>query len=285
MAEDDFYEEERSSPGLLILLAGVAILLALGALAWIYILQSRLTSVETRLGQVEQQTEQQAANQTETRRQLRATAEAFGAKVGVTQRQIESKAEEILRQEDAATSQLAARINQQEAATRKQVNTVSSAVSTVRSDVGGVKKDVASTRRELATTEQRLHAAIGDLGVQSGLIAKNAEELNYLKRLGDRNYFEFTLRKGQRPFAVANVKLQLRKTDVKRSRYTLEIFFDDKRVEKKNRDLDEPLQFYSGNPPLLFEVVVNNIQKDQVSGYLSTPKTAPSPAGASLLQR
>ena len=284
MAEDDFYGEERSSSGLLILLAGVAFLLGLGALGWIYTLQNRLTTVEARLGRVEARSIQQATEQAETRRRLRATAEAFGAKVGITQRQIESRAEDILRQQEEATTQLDARINQQEAVTRKQVSNVSTAVSTVRSDVGGVKKAVASTRRELASTEKQLHAAIGDLGMQSGLIAKNADELNYLKRLGARNYFEFTLRKGESPLVISTVRLQLRKVDVKRSLYTLEIFSDDKRVEKKNRNVDEPLQFYTGNPPILFEIVVNKMEKNQVSGYLSTPKTAPSPNG-SLLQR
>lgn len=286
MADDDFYgEEERSSSGLLILLAGAAFILGLGALAWIYTLQSRLTDVEGKLGQLETQSVQQLTEQEETRRELRATAEAFGAKVGITQRQIESRAEDILRQQAAATNQLTAQIDQQEAVTRNQVKKVSSAVSTVRSDVGGVKKAVASTRQELAHTEQQLHAAIGDLGVQSGLIAENAAELKYLRQLGARNYFPFTLRKGQPPITISTIRLQLRKADVKRSRFTLEVFSDDKRVEKKNRDVDEPLQIYSGNPPMLFEIVINHIEKNQVSGYLSTPKTASSPNGPSLLQR
>ncbi len=279
MTEDDLYGEERSSSGLLILLAGVAFLLAIGALAWIYLLQSRLSAVETKLSQVEEQSIRQATRESETRRQLRATTEAFGAKVGITQRQIESRAEEILRQQQAATSLLDARITQQATVTRNQVSNVSSAVSSVRSDVGGVKKVVASTRRELASTEQQLHAAIGDLGVQSGLIAKNTGELNYLKRLGGRNYFEFTLRKGQPPTALSTIKLQLRKVDKKHSRYTLEIFSNDNQVEKKNREVDVPLQFYSGNPPMLFEVVVNGLEKNEVSGYLSTPKNVPPPAG------
>jgi hypothetical protein len=263
MAEDDFDAEEGSSSGILILLAGIAFLLALGALAWIYSLQNRLEAAETKLNQAQEQRAELAANQAEIRRQLRATTEAFGAKVGITQRQIELRSEEILRQ--------------QEADTRKQVSNVSKAVSNVRTDVGGVKQDVASTRQELATTEQQLHAAIGDMGVQSGLIAKNAQQLDYLKHLGDRNYSEFTLRKGQPALAISTIKLQLRKADVKRSRYTLEIFADDKRVEKKNRDLDEPLQFYAGKPPMLLEIVVNQIDKNQVSGYLSAPKSVPQP--------
>ncbi len=278
MAEDDWFGEERSSSGLVILIAGVALLLALGGLAWIYFLQSRLDRVETQLSQFQERTVQQAAQQAELRREMRATTEAFGAKVGITQQQIEARSADILRQQQAANSRLAARLAQQEAATRQQVTSVSTAVTNVQTDVGGVKKDVATTRQELANTEQQLHAAIGDMGVQSGLIAKNSEQLNYLRHLGDRNYFEFTLHKNQPPVAISTVKLRLRKADAKHSRYTLEIFSDDRKLQKKNRDLDEPLQFYSGKPPMLFEVVVNEIGKNAVSGYLSTPKTAPLPA-------
>jgi hypothetical protein len=155
------------------------------------------------------------------------------------------------------------------------VSDVSNAVSNVQSAVGGVKQDVANTKQQLASTQQQLHAVIGDMGVQSGLIATNSEQLNYLKHLGDRDYIEFTLHRKQPPLAVSIVKLQLRKADTKHSRYTLYVFSDDKRLEKKNRDLDEPLQFYTGNPPMLFEVVINRIGKNQVSGYLSEPKNMP----------
>ncbi len=278
MAVEYEEEEEHSSTGLMILLAGVALLLGAGALAWIFFLQSRVDRLETKLDQAQEQIGQESAEQADLRRQLRAATDAFGEKVGITQRQIESRSEQILRQQDAATSRLAARMSQDAAATRQQVSSVSNAVSNVQTDVGGVKQDVASTRQELTATEQQLHAAIGDMGVQSGLIAKNSEELDYLRHIGDRRYFEFTLRKGQAPQAVSTVKLQLRKADAKHSRYTLRIVSDDKRLEKKNRDLDEPLQFYSGKPPMLFEVVVNQIGKNDVSGYLSAPKSAPVPA-------
>jgi len=270
MTEEDFYEEERSSSGILILVAGAAFILALGALAWIYFLQGRLEAAESKLHEAQEQNLQEAAQQAEMRRQLLATTEAFGAKVGITQREIEARAAAILRQQQNANNRLAARMSQQEADTKKQVSGVNNAVSSVRTDV-------ASTRQELANTEQQLHAALGDMGVQSGLIAKNSSELEYLRHRGDRNYYAFTLRKGEPPIAISTIKLRLRKTSTKHSRYTLEIFSDDKRVEKKNRDLDEPLQFYSGKPPLLFEVVINEVGKNEVSGYLSTPKSAPQP--------
>lgn len=279
MPEDDFYgDDDRSSSAVLLLLSGLAVVLAFAALAWIFLLQTRLSTAEGLLVEEQKHTNMLLADQAQTGRDLRAATDTLGAKLGITQKQIEQRAQDLLHQQQLAMS----RLSKQQAEIRKQVGSVSETVSSVQSDVGGVKQglatnvqDVASTRKELANTEQQLHAAVGDLGLQSGLIAKNGQELEYLKHLGDRNYFQFTLQKGKRPVAVSTVKLQLRKADVKHARCTLEIVSNDKRLEKKNRQTDEPLQFYSGKQPMLFEIVILQIEKNQVSGYLSTPKNAP----------
>ncbi|HZC43572.1 MAG TPA: hypothetical protein VE195_05315 [Acidobacteriaceae bacterium] len=271
--DDDLYGEQRNFPALLILIAGLSFLFAIGALAWIYLLQSRLEATQAKLIQTQEHIDHLSEQHAEIWRQMRATNDEFGAKLGITQEQIQLRAQRILHQQEMADARMA----RQEAATRQTVTDVSHAVSNVQSDVGGVKKDVVTTQKELASTEQQLHAVVGDLGVQSGLIATNSKQLNYLKHLGDRDYFQFTLHKGQLPSSISIVKLELKKTDVKHSRYTVVIYSDDKRIEKKNRDLDEPLQFYTGKTPMLFEVVVNQIGKNEVTGYLSAPKNAPKP--------
>jgi hypothetical protein len=118
----------------------------------------------------------------------------------------------------------------------------------------------------------------GDLNGHSTLIARNSDELEILKHKGDRNYYEFTLVKGQKQ-QVGTVSLTLKRADAKRSRYTLSVLSDDKTYEKKDKSLNEPLQFLSGKNPMLFEIVVNNVSaKNTVTGYLSTPKSAPAPA-------
>ena len=271
--DDDLYGEQRNFPALLILIAGLSFLFAIGALAWIYLLQSRLEATQAKLIQTQEHIDHLSEQHAEIWRQMRATNDEFGAKLGITQEQIQLRAQRILHQQEMADARMA----RQEAATQQTVTDVSHAVSNVQSDVGGVKKDVVTTQKELASTEQQLHAVVGDLGVQSGLIATNSKQLNYLKHLGDRDYFQFTLHKGQLPSSISIVKLELKKTDVKHSRYTVVIYSDDKRIEKKNRDLDEPLQFYTGKTPMLFEVVVNQIGKNEVAGYLSAPKNAPKP--------
>jgi hypothetical protein len=110
----------------------------------------------------------------------------------------------------------------------------------------------------------------------SGLIATNHDELEILKHKGDRNYYEFTLQKGGKPTLLSTVKLQAKKVDDKHSKYTMLVSADDRNIEKKDKSLDEPVQFYTGKDPVLYEVVVNNISKNSISGYLSTPKGVPA---------
>jgi hypothetical protein len=121
----------------------------------------------------------------------------------------------------------------------------------------------------------------GDLSGHSSLIARNHDELEVLKHKGDRSYYEFTLTKGQKK-AVGTISLELRKADSKRNRFTLVVDSDDKQYEKKDRSLNEPLQFYSGKEPALFEIVVNSVggKNQSISGYLSAPKDAPAPPTA-----
>ena len=118
----------------------------------------------------------------------------------------------------------------------------------------------------------------------SGLIARNNGELEELKHRGDSNYFEFTLHKGAQPTLLSTIKLQAKKIDEKHAKYTLMVNADDRNIEKKDKSLDEPVQFYSGKDPVLFEVVVNNITKNEITGYLSTPKNAPQAMDAPAKQ-
>jgi hypothetical protein len=142
----------------------------------------------------------------------------------------------------------------------------------IKGDVGNVKTEVTSARTELSETIADLKRMNGDMGVMSGLIATNSTELAALRKLGERDYFEFTLPKTGGPRRVGDIQLALKKADVKRSRFTFEVMADDKRVEKKDKTINEPVQFYTSGARTPYEVVVNEIRKDQVIGYLSVPK-------------
>ena len=110
------------------------------------------------------------------------------------------------------------------------------------------------------------------MGVQSGLIATNANELAALKRLGERNYFEFKLGKGKERQRVGDITLLLKKTDPKKNKYTVEVLADDKLTVKTDKNINEPVQFYTSKARQPYELVVNQVAKDQIAGYLATPK-------------
>jgi chromosome segregation ATPase len=153
-----------------------------------------------------------------------------------------------------------------------EVGEVREAASTANTKIGEVSQEVAATKTELQNTITEMKRVNGDLGVMSGLIATNGKELDALKALGDRNYFEFDLRKTDKPQRVGDIAVRLRKADPKRNKYTVEVLADDKLVEKKDKNSNEPVQFYAAKARQPYELVVNEVRKDEVVGYLSTPK-------------
>jgi len=142
----------------------------------------------------------------------------------------------------------------------------------ISDELSGTKGDVASTRKDLDDTKSKLTTAIGDLGVQSGLIARNHEEVEELKRLNERNIYEFKLGRSKLPQHIGPIQLTLRKINTKRQTFTIDILADDRSVERKDKTVEEPIQFYTRGSRTLEEIVVYEVQKNSISGYLSTPK-------------
>lgn len=264
--------EPRGYSGLFLILLAVAILAAIAGLGWSYHLSGRLTHAETQLLQAQQQNKKLAGALNQTNARLKVTSETLGHSLGITQKQLEARAQDLLSRQQAASKQF----ETEQQATRQRISSVTSDVSGVKNDVGGVKSDLGNTKTELKADEAQLQSMRGDLGLASGLIATNQRQLDILKHKGDRNYYQFTLRKGQKQ-PVSTVSLQLKKADVKHSRYTLVVYADDKKIEKKNRNLNEPVQFYTGKDNYLYELVVNEIGKNEIKGYLATPRNAPTP--------
>jgi len=138
--------------------------------------------------------------------------------------------------------------------------------------VNGVKSQLGSTNTELQKTISELKKVTGDLGVTSGYVATNGKEIAALKRLGERNIIEINLSKAKQPQRVGDISLLLKKADPKRNRYTIEVVADDKTTEKKDRTINEPVQFYVAKAKQPYEIVINQVKKDQIVGYLATPK-------------
>lgn len=186
------------------------------------------------------------------------------AKVDAT-RHAEELARKLERQQREVEQAVRSEIKEVEQAATTKIGEVSTEVSTVRTEVS-------NTKSELDKTIANLKSVAGDLGVQSGLIATNSTELAALKALGERNYFEFNLTKTRQPQRVGDILVQLKRADQKRNRFTIDVVADDKRVEKKDRTVNEPIQFYTSKARQPYEMVVNTVGKDRIVGYLATPK-------------
>ncbi|MGC9224161.1 MAG: hypothetical protein ACP5E2_09560 [Terracidiphilus sp.] len=266
----------RTYSGALLAVLGVALLAAIGGLVWCSVLGSRLGTQQTELAEAQQKNDKLAADLRETEARLQVATDELRKQYGLTQKEFDQRAQAIVQQEEADSK----RLENEQKQTAQKVSAVSSDVSSVKSDVGGVRNDLGKTQTDVTHVMNQLESVRGDLSNTNSVIARNHDELVTLEHRGDRNYYEFTLIKGQRK-AVGTVGMELKKVNYKKNLFTLVVYSDDKAVLKKDRGLDEPLQFYSGKTPALFEVVVNAINsKKQVSGYLSVPKSAPVPATA-----
>jgi hypothetical protein len=267
----------RTHSGALLGAIAVALLLALGGLIWSYTLSGKLATQQTELDGAKAKNVNLEAQLRETDARLKVATDELSSKLGLTQMQLDAKAGAIMAREQR-TEENTAKLATAQQQTAQQVTQVSSAVTDVKTDVGGVKTDLGQTKTDLASAVAQLTSMKGDLSQHSSLIARNHDELDVLRHKGDRTYYEFTLAKGVKK-PVGTISLELKKTDPKKNRFTLVVYADDKMVEKKDKNLNEPLQFYAGKDPLLFEVVVNSVSTNNtVSGYLSVPKTAPAPA-------
>jgi predicted nucleic acid-binding Zn-ribbon protein len=207
---------------------------------------------------------------------LKGNIEVTQQKVGMTQAELakaRSRAESIRKDQIASDQKLASQLT----AVQKESEEKITAVST---DLGGAKKDIESTKTDLEATKGKLERATGDMGVMSGLIAHNRDDLEELKRRGDRNYYEFKVTKSKTPQRVGPVQVTLNKTDQKKGKYTMTVFVDDRSIEKKDKTAGEPVQFYlKGSARMApYEIVVFDVGKNDINGYLSTPKDAGSGA-------
>lgn len=141
--------------------------------------------------------------------------------------------------------------------------------------LGALTQDVSSTKSELDTTKKTMGTLTSDLGMARSdlgtLIARNHDDIETLRKIGQRNYYEFTLARNQEQ-KVASVGLVLRKANVKRHQFNLSLLVDDMDIQKNGRSINEPIFFAVGGQKGFYELVVNKVQQNDVSGYISTPK-------------
>ena len=167
---------------------------------------------------------------------------------------------------------MATELSQIKDTTNSKFTEVTTDVDGVKANVEAVKTNVAAAQSDIEKTSLDLKRAMGDMGVMSGLIATNSKDLESLRALGERNYFEFDISKRDAAKKVGDIMLTLKKTDPKRNRFTMDVLADDRHVEKRDKTINEPVQLYVAGNMQPYEIVINQVTKDHVTGYLATPK-------------
>lgn len=279
--------ESRRIPWLGVVLA-VGLIAVGGFAAWQH---SNMVNLQLELKQMGREVASLRESATQSDQQMLETLDVLRGDLDTTKKKSQESVDAAQAAIRRQASQITARLNKRQeeqsqkiAAEIDQIKTsnqqsqtaqtaLTAKLTDVTAEVGAVKTDVASTRNELERTIGDLRRTTGDLGVMSGLIATNSRELSALKELGQRDYFEFTLTKQQKQQRIGDIVMQVKKTDPRRNKFTVELVADDKRVEKKDKTVNEPVQFYvTSKSRVPYELVVNEVKKDTVIGYLSMPK-------------
>lgn len=262
----------------------VAVIVLLGACVYLYmqldgVKKDLAKTNDTFLAQIEKLEESSTVTtrtnrksvdelKSELERARRQAAAAAGAAKDEALKKVDEASAKLQAAQDDAKKELKSDISQVKDAT----DTANSKISAVGTEVTAVKGDVASTKSELEKTVAELKRATGEIDGHSVLIATSAKELAALRALGERTYVEFTVHKSKQPQKVGDIALLLKKTDPKKNRYSIDLTADDKTVEKKDRAINEPLQFMTSKAKQPYELVVNDVKKDTIAGYLSIPK-------------
>jgi hypothetical protein len=251
--------------GIAVVVLAVVSLVALGA-GWTATNRSNslaqsLAAQSQQLKQSQDQLGQRLAKAEDTNAQLQGELSLVTNKMKLTESELTRARFQAKKVKEDDAKQLAALQNDVNGALATKAST---------DDVNKLGTDVNGVRTDLETTKSSLNMTRGEFGT---LIAKNHDQIEELRRLGERDYYEFTInRKGQRE-KVGDIMVELRNVNPKRNLYTVSLYVNDQRFDKKNRSVDEPIYFFAGGNHAPFEFTVNRVGKNKISGYLSVPKT------------
>ena len=270
----------------------VVLVIAVLAIAGVaYSQYSTRVALETRIATLESQLDQKVSEINQNATVLASDIDLVTNKLGVTDKELDASrkyAEQLRLKQEQADAELANQLATKASATDVAANvaavreeavskvaeaqreadtkigSVSGEVKTVATNLEATRQDLAESRREITDVRTTL----------TQQIARNANELNALRLKGERDFFEFDIRKGKKDVMqrVADIQMELRKTDVGKKKYDIVIQVDDSKLEKKERTANEPVQFLVGRDKLRYEIVVNFVDKDRIRGYVSAPK-------------
>ena len=278
MSEDrpDVIVEEAAAPRWIGVVMVVLAIISLGALGVGWSATNRAKALEQNFAMQLQQSRQtnevlgqRLAKSEDTNAQLQGELSVVTDKVKLTESEINRARAQAKKIKDEDTKQLA----DLESNVSGQLATKANleAVNKIGTDVDGVRSDLESTKNNL-------NLARGEFGT---LIAKNHDEIEELRRLGERDYYEFTIERKNQRERVGDLMVELHGVNAKKNLYSVALYVDDARYDKKNRSVNEPIYFFTHGTHAPVEFVVNQVGKDKISGYLSVPKVNSSHAQAS----
>ena len=249
--------------GLAVALLGGVSLVGIG-LGWSAINQTKGIQ-ETTAASVKQSTDaiqQRLAKEEEINSQLQSDLKVVTDKLNLTQTQLVSARK--------ATKATSVAVDKKLTGLESSVNTQLATKANV-DDVNKLNGDVSGVRTDLDATNNSIQMARSEMGT---LIARNHDEIDQLRRMGQRDYYEFTVTRKSGAERVGSIMVELKDINTKKNQYTINVLADDKSFEKKNRSVNEPIFFYTGGSKAALELVVNKVSKTTASGYLSVPKSA-----------
>ena len=265
---ETYHVENAATPRWIVF---VLVLLFAGVGYSIYAEQASRKSLEADLARGNQRAEMLAAKleQSDSRlAELKGQLDVTSEKLGLTQSELaraRDLAQNLKKQQVVSDRNLGEKLGKIQKENEAKLGQITG-------DVTGAKSDIEATKKDLEATKSKLERTVGDMGMMSGLIARNKEEVEELKRRGERTIFEFDIQKSNSMQRIGPIQVRLRKVDTKRQKYSMDIIVDDKTIERKDKALYEPVQFVSRSSRSVQEIIVFELSKDHVVGYLSAPK-------------
>jgi len=251
--------------GLAVAVLGGISLLGLGVgLSALHHANSIQQTAETSVKQSTDALSERLAKEDEINQQLQSDLKVVTDKLNLTQTQLLA----ARKQTKATTVAVDKKLSGLESSVNSQLATKANT-----DDVNRLNGDVTGVKTDLDATKNSIQMARSEMGT---LIARNHDEIDQLRRMGQRDYFEFTVTRKSGAEKVGTIQVELKDTNTKKNQYTINVLADDKNFEKKNRSVNEPIFFYTGGSHAALELVVNKVSKTTASGYLSVPKSAGS---------
>src|SRR6266446_2750127 len=249
--------------GLAVAVLGGVSLISLGV-GWSALNQARTVeqSTQATAKQTNEALAQRLAKADDINQQLQSDVKVVTDKLNLTQGELLA----ARKQNRKATSAVDEKVTNLATSVKAELATKANAdeVTRLNGDVTGVKSD-------LDATKNSIQMARSEMGT---LIARNHDEIDQLRRMGQRDYYEFTVTRKAGAQKVGTIQVQLRDTNTKKNQFTINVLADDQSFEKKNRSVNEPIFFYTGGTRSALELVVNKVTKTTATGYLSIPKSA-----------